>query len=172
MEQQQKVADIMKYEATLPVDFNGVFTFTNWSDEDFVGRWGSKDYLFPAEASSPMLMPEFSPVEVQHIRKKFAKDLAEREFFKTTNYKRLLKQERNDDGSVRLNGMHSAGTYSLDELATLIQHCLKPLQVKKAEVKITEKPLLEDKLSRDEEGNLNTEAIDKKASLKEKALRK
>lgn len=161
----------MKHETMLPEDFDGVFRFTNWTKEDFVGKWGGREYRFPAQSTSPMVIPEHSPIEIQHIRKKFAKDLAEREFFNSKNYDTLKGQERNPDGSVRLNSIHQAGTYNLDMLTSYIQKCLEPLPVAKAIVVEAQKERLEDKLSRNEDGEFNTEAIDKKASLKEKALR-
>ena len=162
--------NIMKYESVLPEDFDGVFKFTNWSKEDFVGVWGGKEYLFPAEATSPMIMPEFSPLEIQHIRKKFAKNLAEREYFKSAGYKALKKQETNADGSPRLNSSLQAGTYSINELAPFIQKALEPLTVGRVTVSRASKTPVEDKLTRDEEGKLNTEAIDSKTSLRAKAL--
>jgi hypothetical protein len=160
---------IMKYETTLPEDFSGTFHFTNWSNDEFIGRWGNKQYHFPAETTSPMVIPEHSPLEVQHIRKKFAKDLAEREFYKSQNYKNLMKQERNPDGSARLNGLHAAGTYSIDQLTPFIQKCLEPLPIAKALVKAVDAPSLEENLSRNNKGKLNTEAIDGNDSLVEKA---
>lgn len=163
---------IMKMETVLPPDFDGVFRFTNPTKEDFVGKWGGKEYVFPSMTTSPMIIPEHSPLEIQHIRKKFAKDLAEREFFKSKDYANTyLKQERGSDGSPRLNSIHQAGTYTLKDLTPFIQKCLEPLAVSKAFVKESSRESVEDKLSRDEEGSLNTVAIDKKISLKDKALR-
>ncbi len=162
---------IMKVEKVLPVDFDGTFKFTNWSDEEFVGVWGKKQYHFPAISTSPMIMAEYSPLEVQHIRKKFAKDLAEREFFKSQKYKdTYVSQEKNPDGTPRLNSIHQAGTYSLETLTPFIQKCLEPLPIVKADVTVAVTSKMEDKLSRNEEGDLNTEAIDRKTSLKKKAL--
>lgn len=162
---------IMKVETVLPADFDGTFKFTNWSDEEFVGVWGKKQYHFPAVSTSPMIMADYSPMEVQNIRKKFAKDLAEREFFKSQVYKdKFLSQERTIDGAPRLNSIHQAGTYSLDTLTPFIQRCLEPLPVSKADVTVAVTNKMEDKLSRNEEGDLNTEAIDRKTSLKKKAL--
>lgn len=155
----------------LPEDFDGVFRFTNWTKDDFVGKWGGREYRFPAQSTSPMVIPEHSPIEIQHIRKKFAKDLAEREFFNSKNYDTLKGQERNPDGSVRLNSIHQAGTYNIDMLTAYIQKCLEPLPISKAIVVEAPKERLEDKLSRNEDGEFNTEAIDRKASLKEKALK-
>lgn len=161
--------DIMKYESTLPESFDGTFRFTNWSDEDFVGRWGGKDYIFPAESTSPMIIPEQTPIEVQHIRKKFAKDLAEREFYKSKKYKTLSAQE-GTPGNRTMSGIHQAGTYSMTELTPFIQKCLEPLEITSAIVKETPKAKLEDSLSRNADGELNTEAIDSKKSLRAKAL--
>lgn len=162
--------DIMKYEQVLPENFNGVFYFTNWSDEDFVGVWNSKQYSFPKKSTSPMIIPEHSPVEIQNIRKKFAKNLAEREFYKSKEYGRLMSQERNPDGSPRLNSLHQGGTYSMNELAPYIQKCLEPLPMSHVVVTDVPKENVEDKLSRNEDGELNTTAIDRKTSLTQKAL--
>jgi hypothetical protein len=161
--------EIMKYESILPEDFDGVFRFSNFSDEDFIAVWNKKEYLFPAQSTVPMVMPEHSPIEIQHIRKHFAKKLAEREFFKGENYKTKASQE-GTPGNRTMSGIHQAATYNLDELAPLIQKCLIPLK----DAKLTSKPVqaqsIEDKLTRDDQGRLNSEAIDGKSSLKAKAL--
>ena len=125
--------NIMKMEDTLPEDFNGVFPFTNWSEEDFIGVWGKKEYRYPALSTSPMILPEYSPLEIQHIRKKFAKDLAEREFFKAQEYKTLSGQE-GTPGNRTMNSIHQAATYSLDTLTPFIQKALQALPVSKAVV--------------------------------------
>lgn len=157
----------MKYERILPADFDGVFRFTNWSDEDFIGKWSGKEYKFPAESTSPMIIPEHSPLEIQHIRKKFAKDLAEREFFKGDKYKSFQKQERGENGMALLNGIHQAVAYTLDDLASNIQRCLVPLEIKEAFVRLVQAEPIETKLTRDEEGQLNTRPVRKGKSLKE-----
>lgn len=164
---------IMKYETTLPENFTGVFHFTNGSDEDFTGVWGGKKYLFPAMTTSPMVIPEHSPLEVQYIRKKFAKDLAEREYYKSVAYGKLMLQERNSDGSPRFSGFHSAGTYSVDQLTEYIQKCLEPLPISKALVSEVKKESGEISLTRNDEGELNTTAFGLKdnVNLKEKALK-
>lgn len=162
--------NIMKHEDILPADFDGVFRFTNWTDEEFVGIWGKKEYHFPPLTTAPMIMPEFSPLEIQNIRKKFAKDLAEREFFKGQQYRVLHRQERNDDSSPRLNSIHQAGTYNLDQLTPFIQKALENLPVSKATVQEAQAENIEAKLSRNEDGELNTQAVDRKTSLKQKAL--
>ena len=159
----------MKFENVLPADFTGVFSFTNWTDEEFVGVWGGKGYHFPANATSPMIIPEHSPLEIQHIRKKFAKDLAEREFFRGQDYEKLRSPE-GILGNRTMSGIHTANTYTLKDLTDGIQKCLKPLEVKKAFVSTIETTPMEDVLTKDDEGNLNTQAIDKKVSLRKKAL--
>lgn len=163
----------MKYETVLPADFDGVFRFTNWSEEEFVGVWNKKEYHFAANSTSPMIIPEHSPLEIQHIRKKFAKDLAEREFFKKEKYEQLRMQEgKKNSGMVdaRLSSFHQAGAYTLNDLADGIQKCLKPLELRKAEVSVVQETPLEEKLSKNDEGGLNTVALDKKASLRSRAM--
>lgn len=162
---------IMKFDTVLPVDFDGVFRFTNWTDEDFTGKWGGKEYTYSAHHTSPMIIPDHSPLEIQSIRKKFAKDLAEREYGKSAAYAKMIGQERNPDGTPRLNGIHSAGTYTISDLSGYIQRCLEPLPITNAVVTVTNKPQLEDTLSRNDDGELNTEAIDKKTSLRDRAMK-
>lgn len=167
--------DIMKMERVLPEDFNGVFEFTNWTDEEFIGKWGGKEYRFPPQSRSPMLIPEHSPIEVQNIRKKFAKDLAEREFFKTPKYEvlRLREGVKDELGMVqpRAQGMSHAGQYTLVDLVPFIQKCLEPLPIKKATVTVAPKPNVEENLTRNKHGQLNSEAIDETVSLVDRAYR-
>ncbi len=148
----------MKYETVLPEDFDGVFKFTNYSEDEFIGKWGGKEYHYPATKTSPMIIPEHSPLEIQNIRKKFAKDLAEREFFKSKGYETLRGQE-GTPGNRSMNSIHQAGTYSLDQLTPFIQKALMPLE--KGTVVVTKAPTvrLEEKLSKNEDGDLNTGAV-------------
>lgn len=159
----------MGFEPVLPPDFDGNFYFSNPSDEDFLGTWNKRQYLFPAGTMTKMIIPEHSPLEIQHIRKKFAKDLAEQMFFKNKGYKTLASQE-GKPGNRTMNSIHQAAAYTLSDLEPFIQMCLKPL--KEAQIlskKVITAPL-EDKLTRNQEGELNTEAIDSKTSLRAKAL--
>lgn len=162
--------NVMKFENILPADFDGIFRFTNWTDEEFIGIWGKKEYKFPPNATSPMIMTYHSPLEIQNIRKKFAKDLAERDFYKGQKYKQFMMSEKNSDGTPRLNSIHQATAYSLDDLAEGIQKCLVPLQVGKVIIENVNETPIEDKLSKDEEGNLQTKPVDKKTSLRKRAL--
>lgn len=160
---------IMRFEPVLPPDFDGTFRFTNPSKEDFIGKWGSKEYLFPAESTTPMLLIEHSPLEIQHIRKKFAKDLAEREFYRSKEYKVMQGQE-GKPGNRNFNSIHQAATYTLQDLEPFIQSCLKPLKSASITSRPAERIPLEDKLKKNEDGSLQTEAVDQKTSLRQKAL--
>lgn len=166
----ENTKDILKYESVLPTDFDGTFRFTNWTDSDFIGKWGNKEYRFPAHTTSPIIMTNHTPLEIQQIRKKFAKDLADQEYGKSEGYANLLKQERNPDGSPRLATIRMAGTYSMNDLTSFIQKCLVPLETGTVQVSEVVQPTMEDKLSRADDGTLNTQAIDRKMSLRQKAL--
>jgi len=165
---------IMKYESVLPENFDGTFKFSNWSDEEFTGKWNSKEYLFPAGTTVGLVMPEHSPLEIQHIRKKFAKDLAEREFFKTQKYETFRSREGSKDelGMIqpRGSGMSHAGQYTIQDLTPLIQKGLEPLADAKLVSQAVQKQPIEDVMHRDEEGKLVTEVVDKNTSLRAKAL--
>lgn len=117
--------------SVLPEDFDGSFYFTNFSQEEFIGRWGGIDYKFPPEKTTKMIM-NFSPAEIQQIRKKFARDLAEHEFFKNDKYKAL------DSKNVGVN-FHSAVTYAGKDLEELIQKCLIPLPTGKLIAEVSPK---------------------------------
>lgn len=160
--------NIMKYENTLPQEFDGVFKFTNWTDEEFVGIWGKKEYHFAPNSTSPMIIPEHSPLEIQHIRKKFAKDLAEKEFFRSQKYEQLRSPE-GTMGNRTMSGIHTASTYSLDDLKESIQKCLKPLEIKRAFVEKISESRLEDKLSKNDDGELHTGAIKTEKDLEKLA---
>lgn len=166
--------DPLAYESVLPENFDGVFKFSNPSDEDFIGEWNKKEYLFPARSTVPMIMVEHTPLEIQHIRKHFAKKLAEREFFKGAKYEqfRLREGVKDEMGMIqpRGYGMSHAGMYNLNDLAPYIQQCLEPLEEKVLTGKSSIKPTVTDKLSRNDDGELNTQVVDEKTSLRDKAL--
>lgn len=155
----------------LPENFDGLVRFTNWSDEDFTAKYNSKEYLIPANSTvviSP-LMPEFSPLILLNICKKFALDLATREFGKTQWYKDQLKRERNVDGSPRGYGMSGASTYSIDDpkFAELIEKGLYIYKTAKATISESQRPKLEERLSKDNKGRLNSKAVEQGAGLQD-----
>ncbi len=109
-------------------EFMGVFYFTNWTKEDFVHLWNNEEYTFPKLSSVPMIMPKETPENVQEIRKRFAYDLATREFYNGSEYKRLVK----------LGNKSAGGTPPIFDdkiLEPMIQKCLEPLPLSKATVK-------------------------------------
>lgn len=109
----------------LPSDFDGVFRFTNSREEEFKAKWGGIEYTFPALKTVPMVIPGATPEEVQHIRKKFAKEWAIEEFAKTPKF-------------AKLNDVPPGGTpalYTEDDLAPFIQKCLEPLPLAQAALK-------------------------------------
>lgn len=125
---------------TLPENFNGTFYFTNTSDEDFTAKWGGIAYTFPARKTSPMVIINATPLEVQNIRKKFAREFAEREIMKTDR----IKQFDRENTSEAVKGFRTARTYFEKDLEPFINSCLEPLVVATAdEVKTAavEKPV-------------------------------
>lgn len=105
-------------------EFDGVFRFTNATDDDFVVLWNSKEYVFPAGTSCPMIIPNESLENIQEIRKKFAYKLAVREFYKGKVYKDMSKM-----------GGGLPPTFDEKVLQPWIDQCLVPLPKAKAVVK-------------------------------------
>lgn len=105
-------------------EFNGVFRFTNATNEDFKALWNNKEYTFPAGKMTPMLIANETPENVQEIRKKFAFKLAVREFHKGEVYNKMKDQGRG----------HPA-TYDERILEPWIQQCLEPLPLGSMQVK-------------------------------------
>lgn len=136
----------------LPPDFDGTFRFTNWTDRDFTAKWGGVEYTFPAMKTTPIIIPTLTPLEVQNVRKKFALELAQREF---GNSDTLKAMEAKNQG---VSGFKASVTYALQDLEPLVQKCLEPLEAGRAEVKEIPKPeftpkatkVLKSKLSGDE----------------------
>lgn len=106
-------------------DFDGVFRFSNNSDEDFVVLWNEKEYTFPARTRSPMIIPNESLENIQEIRKRFAYKWAQREWFKSAEYTKMSKMG---------NGLPPTPDLA-KVLEPLVQQCLEPLPTAKAGVK-------------------------------------
>jgi len=134
---------------TFPEDFDGVFRFTNFTEEDFTTPWDGKEYTFPAQKSTPIIIPGESLENIQNIRKMFAKRLAKREFYNGRRYEEL--------NSLGKNGVPA--TFDEDrEFAPFIQKCLEPLPV--GQVKVTQKPKSQTTVSE------HTKIVGEKDSLK------
>jgi len=127
--------------------FDGIFRFSNNSDEDFVVLWNNKEYTFPAKTCSPMLIAGEPPENVQEIRKKFAYKWAEREWYKGSEYKKMAKM-----------GGGLPPTRDDKVLEPLIQLCLNPLPITPAKVKEAKKDVRRFKGSKAVSGKANLNA--------------
>lgn len=140
----------------LPADFDGVFRFTNFTDKEFKAKWASIEYTFSPESTTPMIIPGATPEEVQHIRKKFARELAIVEFYKTPKF-------------VAMNNVQPGGVpplYTDSDLEPFIQRCLEPLPIAQVKMAASPNPKAdENQLRKDDEGNNVTQILDKKKSL-------
>lgn len=137
----------------LPEDFDGVFRFTNWTKADFTAKWDGVSYTYPAEKSSPMLIPNATPEQIQFIRKKFAKELAIEQFYTTKKFKQM--------DNVPAGG--TPALYTDSDLAEFTQKCLEPLPIASAKTKVIPKDDIS--LRTDDEGHPVTQILDKKKSL-------
>lgn len=163
----------MQNQTVLPKDFDGVVRFTNWSDSEFVGVWAKKEYHFPPKSRSALVIEDATPVETLHIAEKMAKDLAEREYFRSDKYEHLRAREgaKNSMGMIQPTGqgMSHAGQYSEQDLASMIKRGLEPLVDGKAEVANVVMPSMEEKLRRDEDGNITTAPVKSEKDLEKLA---
>lgn len=152
-----------QFSNTLPADFNGVFRFTNPSTEEFIGKWGGKSYAYPPMSTTPMVIVDATPLEIQSIRKKFAKELAEREFFKSGKSAAMTEKRET------LNSIHQANSYTESDLAETIQKCLTPMPEATPVIADSAKIDTEGSLSRTPKGKLRTRVLDQEESLIEEA---
>jgi len=111
-------------EIKISDEFDGVFRFSNNSDEPFVALWNNREYIFEPHTRSPMIIPNESLENIQEIRKKWAYKWAQREWFKGEQYKRMKEMG---------NGLPP--TMQEKDLEPLIQMCLEPLPISKASTK-------------------------------------
>lgn len=113
----------------LPTDFDGIFRFTNYTEKDFTAKWNSVEYTFPAMKTSPMIIPNATPEEVQSIRKLFARKLAEAVFYQSNEFKAMdLSVADSQAGKI-------PALYTDKDIAPYVQCALEPLPI--AQVKIT-----------------------------------
>lgn len=144
----------------IPESFKGYFEFTNFSDEPFTAMWNSVAYTFPPMTTSPLIILKESPENVQEIRKRFAKKLAEREFAKTQKFKDLSKS------SEGMPTFRSALSYQESDLSDLTQKCLMPLEVATPKVVVEDVAAKEDSvLLRDERGRRKNRVISENENL-------
>ena len=142
-------------KSVLPADFDGIFRFTNFTKQEFKAKWDNVEYTFPPENRSPMIIAGATPEQVQSIRKKFARELAIREWYKSPKFEAM-------------NAHIPGGTpalYTDSDLAPYIQRCLEPLPLAQAIVQILPKVDMESKLAKDRRGRPVTKILDKDDSL-------
>ncbi len=113
-------------------EFSGVFNFTNPTDEDFVHLWNNKEYTFPANKTVPLIIPNETLENIQEIRKRFAYDLATREFYKGKAYKALVIMGNKSAGGV-------PPLFDEKLLEPMIEACLKPMPADRARVREVKK---------------------------------
>lgn len=137
-----------KLDTVLPADFDGVFRFTNPTDRESIHKWNNIEYRFAPMTTSPMIISGATPEEVQNIRKKFARELAEREFYRSDRFKTL-------DGQAPAGSGVTPAIYTDEDLAPFVQKCLEPLPIQNATAKM---------LPRDKSENYssNTQVLDAK----------
>lgn len=138
----------------LPPDFDGVFRFTNFSEEEFRARWNGIEYTFPALKTIPLIVSGETLEGVQYIRKKFAKELALREFQKTDKFKQM--------NNVSPGGVPAL--YTDSDLEAFIQKCLEPLPLAQVAMRVLPKDS-EKNYKKDTKGRNVTKVLDKDDSL-------
>lgn len=146
----------MENETTVP-EFDGVFRFTNWTDQDFTDKWDNVEYTFPALKTVPLLIPNHTPEQIQVIRKKFALALATKAFYESDKFKGLdLSVEDSQAGKT-------PALYTDKDIAPYVQRALEPLAVSQAKVKAA--PTAEIHLATDDKGKKVTKVLDDGESL-------
>lgn len=145
-------------KSVLPVNFDGRFYFTNSSDNDFKARWNSIEYTFPAQKTTPIIIPNATPEEVQSIRKKFAREWAVQQFYGTDKFKMQ-------------NTVPAGGTpalYTDSDIAPFLQKCLEPLPIAQATVAPVPRDTA-DNYRKNSRGKNITRVLQEGDSLKEQA---
>lgn len=150
----EKANSMNNEKNVLPVGFNGVFNFTNFTKSNFTAKWGNIEYTFPPESTTPMVIPNATPEEVQSIRKKFARELAIEEFYRTEKFKKM-----ND---VPPGGVPAL--YTDSDLTAFTQKCLEPLPIAQATTKVLPKDS-EENYRKDRKGKNVTKVLDGNESL-------
>lgn len=115
-------------------NFDGVFRFTNATDEDFKALWNNKEYIMPAGKTTPMIIGGETLENIQEIRKRFAYQLATREFYRG----KIKDMAGNTYSKLAKMGNGLPPVFDDKILEPMIESCLKPLP----EVKMTVKDVV------------------------------
>jgi hypothetical protein len=150
-------AHIMNEEVITPVEFDGRFYFTNFTEQEFKSKWNSVEYTFPPLKTVPLIIPGETLEGIQEIRKKFARELATLVFYSTDKY---LKHELSieDSQAGKVPALHTE-----NDIAPYIQRCLEPLPIAQATTKQVEKHDIN--LRTDGKGKRVTRVLDESESL-------
>lgn len=155
----------LKTDSVLPADFGGVFYFTNSTKEEFKAKWGGVEYTFPPAKTTPLIVAGHTPEQTQYIRKKFARELAEREYYRSAKLKALEAQTPIGSAS----SFKMAAVYTEADLKPFIQQCLEPLPMAPAKVEIVPKTDIKDILRKDRTGKNVSRPLSEGESLMEKS---
>lgn len=142
----------------LPEDFNGVFYFTNPTDTEFISYWNSVQYTFPASKTVPLIIPDETPLGVQEIRKKFARELATLMFYQSDKYKIR-------EGSAPPASGKNPAIFTEADLAPYVQRCIEPMPLAQATSEKVEIDQTERKMRTDENGKRRTKVLKGDESL-------
>lgn len=108
--------------------------FTNPTNKERKYLWNNKEYIFPAESTVPLIIPTETLENIQEIRKRFAYRMAE---------ERLYEGEKTEGGYDYMKTKEMGGgmppTFDVKILEPWIHECLKPLPIKRAEIKQAKK---------------------------------
>lgn len=144
----------MQNDNILPADFDGIFRFTNFTDEDFKAKWNSVEYTFPAQSTSPLIIPGETPEGVQSIRKKFARELAEREFYRSQKGQFMNSKEAGPRPAL----------YTDSDLTPFVQKCLEPLPIAPAKMVVVKEDV-DRVFSTESKGKRRTKVLEEGDSL-------
>src|SRR5258707_12287062 len=111
-------------------EFSGVFMFTNPTKQERKYLWNNKEYVFPPESTVPLIIPTETLENIQEIRKRFAFRMAEERLYEGE----ILPGGYNYSKAKEMGG-GLPPTFDPKILEPFIGECLKPLAIKRAEIK-------------------------------------
>lgn len=116
-------------------EFQGVYYFTNPTSKERKYLWNNKEYIFPAESTVPLIIPSETLENIQEIRKRFAYRMAEERLFEGEKVKDGQGNVVFDYSKAKNMGQGLPPTYDSKILEPMIHECLKPLPIKKMDVR-------------------------------------
>ncbi len=117
-------------------EFSGVFMFTNPTKTERKYLWNNREYVFPAESSVPLIIPTETLENIQEIRKRFAFRMATERLYEGEKvFGRDGKTVVFDYKKAKEMGNGLPPTFDDRILEPMIEECLKPLPIKRADIK-------------------------------------